>query len=185
MSDLGIRQDFIEGVHEVFSTLFNVGSSDGILFYPLNDEELDIYGEIPYKEYKEPYNLIAQVRMNPQEGINEVAERKYDATFVIPLKSFMDNNIDVSRKNLLELQKGVICWDGIYYKIELITPKAFVEDVFLLYDFNCVEDKELDTIVVYKSEEAEDEEFALLNDDTYRVELEDEEDIDLIGEEDV
>lgn len=157
MSDLQIRNDFIEGVHEVFTSLFNYGEGDGILFYPYYKNELNIYGEDEYKEYKKPYNLIAQVRMFPQEGETVVDERKYDATFVIPLKSFMDNNIDVSRESLLELQKGVICWDGIYYQIELIKPKAFVEDVFLLYDFNCIEDKSMQTIVVYEDLDDEEE----------------------------
>ena len=149
MSDLDIRQDFIEGVEEVFTTLFNTGHDDGILFYPLAEDGTNFYKENKAKEYLPPYNLVAKVELFPEEAQEIVEGKKETATFTVPVSSFLENDIPHSNRDLDEMRKGLIFFDDTYYEILLIRPRAFVEDIFLLYEFKCCEDletKEVDII---------------------------------------
>lgn len=166
MADTSIQRDFIDGVQEVFTTLFNEGISDGVEFYPFHNEESDIYGEVPYKEYLPPVYLVAKVELFPKEGNTDVEAQKEDATFTITYKSLAEvRGIDVSNKNLAELRKGYIKYKDTFYEINDIKPRAYVEDVFLLYEFHCVEDLEVDELIIYIDTPEEDEETQINGDE--------------------
>ena len=46
------------------------------------------------------------------------------------------------------LRKGVIEFHGVFYTIDNIIPKDFIQDCFLLYHFKCTEDKYVTSILV-------------------------------------
>lgn len=153
MADLSIRNDFLGGTQEIFTTMFNDGVSDGLDLYLLSDKtKTSSYGESKVKIYKAPIKLVTQARINPTQGEQDVETVKGDAQFVVPLKDMMDKDIDVSVKGLAVLRKGVIDFHGTFYTIDNILPKAYVEDVFLLYTFVCTEDLALSASGVFVEE---------------------------------
>ena len=149
MADLSIRKDFVDGVGEIFKTLFNEGVNDGIYLYLMSDKtKSNIYGENKYKTYKSPKILLAKAQLTPTQGEQDVEGIKDKAVFVVPLKSLQDNNLGVTNDDLDIMRKGVIKFHDVFYIIENILPKAYIEDVFLMYQFECVEDKHNKSILV-------------------------------------
>lgn len=154
-----IRNDFIEGVNEVFTTLFNNASEgDGVYLYLLSSQrDTNVYGERKYKTYQEPILLTCQAILNPTYGEQTVEEIKDKAEFVVPLKAFLDKGIEVTHESLAEMRKGVLKFNDVIYIIDNIVPKAYVEDVFLMYRFICTEDIHRKVVVrLYKQEYSED-----------------------------
>ena len=149
MADLSIRNDFVDGVHEIFTTLFNSGVEDGINLYLLSGStRTNLYKESKYKRYKAPKMLVAQARLTPTQGEQDVESVKDKATFIVPLKSLQERGLGVTNNDLDEMRKGVIEFHGTYYTIDNILPKAYIEDVFLMYHFVCTEDKYASSILV-------------------------------------
>lgn len=149
MADLSIRKDFVEGVQEIFTTLFNDGINDGINLYLLSkNTKTNVYGESKYKRYQVPKRLATSVSLTPTQGEQDVKGIKDSAVFTVPLKSLQDNNLGVTNADLDIMRKGVIEFHGVYYTIDNIIPKAYIEDVFLMYQFMCTEDKHVTSILV-------------------------------------
>lgn len=158
MADTSIRADFVDGVQEIFTTLFNEGVSDGLDLYLLSDKSTkNVYGESKAKMYQQPIKLVCQAHINPTHGQQDVEEVEGVADFVVPLKDLQNKEVDVSTKGLEVLRRGVIKFHDTFYKIDRITPKAFVEDVFLMYTFYCTEDVHVDEVPVEESESEENE----------------------------
>lgn len=157
MADESIKKDFVDGVYEIFTTLFNDGVNDGINLYLMSeDSKPNIYGECIDKVYKKPKLLVAKAVISPTHDDETVLGFRDNATFTIPVKSFQCNNLGVSKKELSEYMKGVIEFKGVFYEIEKISPRSFVEHTFLLYDFICRELKDYEPIRI---EETENEEY--------------------------
>ena len=155
MADLSIRKDFVDGVQEIFTTLFNDGVTDGLSLYLMSDKtKANVYGENKYKMYKAPKMLVTQARLNPTQGEQDVKGIKDNAVFVVPLKSLQDQELGVTNKDLDVMRKGVIEFHGVFYTIDNILPKAYIEDVFLLYHFECTEDKNVTSVLVEEPEES-------------------------------
>lgn len=153
MTDLSIQKDFLDGTQEIFSTLFNDGKTTGANLYLLSEKtKTNVYGESKYKMYQPPKLLVAQVRLNPTQGEQDVEVIKESAVFVVPTKSLLDNNLGVTNDDLDEMRKGVIEFKGVYYTIDNILPKAFVGNVFLFYHFVCTEDKYTKSILLESGE---------------------------------
>ena len=149
MADLSIRKDFVEGVQEIFTTLFNDGVNDGINLYLMSEKtKTNVYRESKYKKYKAPKLLVAQARLTPTQGEQDVESVKGQATFVVPLKSLQNRGLGVTTSDLDEMRRGVIEFHGVFYTIDNILPKAYIEDVFLMYDFVCTEDKYTTEVLV-------------------------------------
>ena len=149
MADLNIRKDFVDGVQEIFTTMFNDGKSDGLNLYLLsNNTKTNVYGESKYKVYKAPKMLVTQARLTPTQGQQDVEVVKDQAVFVVPLKSLQENDLGVTNKDLDEMRKGVIEFHGVFYTIDNILPKAYIQDVFILYHFVCTEDKYVTEVLV-------------------------------------
>ena len=152
MADESIRKDFVEGVQEIFTTLFNDGESDGVNLYLLSDNtNTNVYGENKYKTYKQPILLVAKATITPTQGEQDVEGIKDKSIFVIPLKSLQDNELGVTNNDLDIMRKGMIKFHGVYYTIDNILPKAYIEDVFLMYYFVCTEDKYTTEILIEES----------------------------------
>src|SRR5574344_1187174 len=97
MADESIRQEFIDGVHEVYSTMFTDGVNDGVYFYPLYEPTTkSVYREVKYKQYLEPVLLVSKIQLTPIQGEEDVKTIKESAVFTITFKSLNDNGIDVS-----------------------------------------------------------------------------------------
>lgn len=156
MADLSIRKDFVDGVNEIFTTLFNDGISDGINLYLLSDKtKTNVYGENKYKMYKAPKMLVAQARLTPTQGEQDVEVIKDKAVFIVPLKSLQERELGVTNADLDIMRKGVIEFHGVFYTIDNILPKAYIEDVFLMYHFVCTEDKYVTSVLVEEGESNE------------------------------
>ena len=153
MADLSIRKDFVDGVQEIFTTLFNDGVTDGLDLYLMseNTSSNNVYRENKYKMYKAPKRLVTQARLTPQQGEKDVEVIKDKAVFVVPLRSLQDNNLGVTNNDLDIMRKGMIKFHGVYYTIDNILPKAYIEDVFLMYYFVCTEDKYTTEILIEES----------------------------------
>lgn len=149
MADLSIRKDFVDGVQEIFTTLFNDGKTDGINLYLMSDKtRANVYKESKYKVYQAPKLLSTQARLTPTQGEHDVESIKDKAVFVVPLKSLQDRGLGVTNADLDIMRKGVIEFHGVYYTIDNILPKAYIEDVFLMYHFVCTEDKYTTSILI-------------------------------------
>lgn len=149
MADLSIRKDFVDGVQEIFTTLFNDGVNDGINLYLLSEKtRTSVYKESKYKKYKQPKMLVTQARLTPTQGEQNVEGIKDKAIFVVPLKSLQERGLGVTNSDLDIMRKGVIEFHGVFYTIDNILPKAYIEDVFLMYHFVCTEDKHVTNIVI-------------------------------------
>lgn len=148
MADKQIRREFVEGMHLVFSTLFNNGDEgeDGVFLYLMSEDTvpLDPYGENKYKKYQFPKLLICKAVLNPIQGEQDVLGIDIDAQFTVPIKSLTDNGLEVTQKALNEMYKGVMRFHDTFYQIDKINPKAYVEDTFLFYEFCCTELKDFD-----------------------------------------
>ena len=168
MADTSIRKDFIEGVQEIFTTLFNNGSeeTDGVFLYLLSSQrKTNIYGERKYKTYQAPKLLVCQAKLSPTYGQETIEEIKDKAEFVVPLKSLQDNDLDVSQEALEEMRRGVLKYHDVIYTIDNIIPKAYVEDVFLMYRFICTEDIHNKGAVQYVEEPVVDENADLITEE--------------------
>lgn len=159
MADESVRKDFVDGVQEIFTTLFNDGVNDGMDLYLLSDKtNTNVYGENKYKIYQQPKRLVTQARLTPTIGEQNVEEIKDSAVFTVPLKSLQENELGVTNSDLDIMRKGVIEFHGVFYTIDNIIPKAYIEDVFLMYQFVCTEDKRVTSVQVEEPEEEETQE---------------------------
>lgn len=164
MADLGIQKDFVDGINEIFTTMFNSGETDGINLYLMSDKtKTNVYKESKYKMYKQPKRLVAQARLTPTQGEQDVEAIKDKAVFVVPLKSLQKRELGVTNANLDEMRKGVIEFKGVYYTIDNILPKAYIADVFLMYQFVCTEDKHCTGVLVEEPEETPPDESGEAN----------------------
>ena len=154
MADLSIRKDFVDGVQDIFTTLFNDGVTDGINLYLMSDKtRKNVYGENKYKLYKTPKLLVTKPQLTPTQGAQDVEGIKDKATFVVPLKSLQDNDLGVTNDDLDIMRKGVIEFHGVFYIIDNILPMTYIEDVFLFYHFVCTEDKYIKSVLIEDSGE--------------------------------
>lgn len=136
-----IRQLFIDGVHEVFYTLFADGEDDGVYYYPqIDGMSKNVYGEQDTKKYGAPSLLIARILLN-EDGMlgptvgSKSPEEVYrgSITFYIPYKCFLDRGIEIGVKDYLEFSKGIIQYKDSFFEIYKVSPTAFVEGIFLIY----------------------------------------------------
>ena len=156
MANERIKKDFVDGVHTIFTTLFSDGVNDGINLYLMSEStKANVYGESKYKMYQAPKLLVAKAQLTPTQGEQDVEGVKDQATFVVPLKSLQENKLGVTNADLENMRKGVIEFHGVFYTIDNILPKTYIEDVFLMYHFVCTEDKQVTSVLVEETEEGE------------------------------
>lgn len=152
-----IRKDFVDGIQEIFTELFTDGVNDGLNLYFLSEQTLadDVYGEQKYKVYKKPILLVCNAQLTPTLGEQAIEVYKDMVQFKVPLKSLEEHNISVTHEGLDKLRKCVIEFHNVFYVVENVSPVTFVEDTYLVYKFECKEDRKM-TSVILETEETED-----------------------------
>ena len=154
MADATIRQEFIDGVQEIYTTLLTNGSeNDGVYFYPISENTINVYQESKYKHYLPPVLLVCKAQLTPTHGAETVEEIKDVAVFTVPLKSLTDNGLLVTHEALDFMRRGMMKFHDVWYTIDNVSPTVFVEDVFLLYRFDCTENKVFDEEEIIIDEE--------------------------------
>lgn len=158
MADKSIRNDFIEGVQEIFTTLFNDGSeeTDGIFYYALSDKTVtNIYGETKSKLYKQPVLLVASAHLSPEQGQQTVEGVKDIPSFTTTYQSLTENGLGVTNADLVQMRRGLIKFHDVFYEIDNIKPKAYVEDAFIMYDLECTEKLDISDVEIEPEESGE------------------------------
>lgn len=147
MADMGIRQDFIDGVQEIYTTLLTDGVNDGLNYYPCNEKTSNVYGESKFRSYLAPILLVCSANLSPEHQ-GEVEKIKNIATFKVPLKSLQEKEIDITPSRLENLISGIIEFQGVFYEILKVSPATFVENTFLMYHFSCEESTNIHEMVL-------------------------------------
>ena len=126
MADLSIQKDFVDGIQDIFTTLFNDGINDGLNLYLLSDNtKSNVYGENKYKIYQQPKRLVTQARLKPTQGEQDVEGIRDKPTFIVPLKSLQDNALSVTSEGLDKLRRSIVEFHGVYYTVDNVLPKTF------------------------------------------------------------
>lgn len=132
-----IHDAFLNGIHTIFTTLFNDGVNDGVNLYRLSDGNANFYRESKVKVYKKPVLLPAKVvsSMHDREVAPEIAYHDR-LEFTIPRKDMLDNEIGCSvEKDFDYLGKGFLEYHGDFYRVIRVQPKIYVEDAFMALAF--------------------------------------------------
>lgn len=144
MADATIRKDFLDGVEEIFSTLFNEAKEpeDGIQFFAFKSGSSSIYQESKFKTYAPPITLVSGVSEVEQDGSTDVEAQKRHSIFKVPLKQLLDKGVaenDMTKDVIAELKKGLIKYKDVLYEIDIIQGKVFIENTYMLWEFHCTE----------------------------------------------
>lgn len=159
MADSTIRNEFIAGVMEVYTTLMNNGSemTDGVFFYMPSDKNKlnSVYSETKFKHYSPPVLLVCKAQLTPTQGEQDVEGVKDISVFTVPSQSLVDNGIPTSHADLDTLRRGIMKFHDVWYLIDNVSPMVYVEDTFLLYKFDCTEQLQFDeeAIIIDEPEE--------------------------------
>lgn len=139
MAQKRISEEFLDGIYEVYSLMMT-----NQIFLKLLDEKntvTNIYAETKQKKYLEPIQLVGKVSLSTNQGEEDVEGNQDYATFTIPTKSLLDNNIDLSPSNYDTLEKGAIQYEGVDYEIKQVRPTTNIDNVFQFYAFYCEKPK--------------------------------------------
>ena len=147
-----IQKAFVDGMYEIYTTMFSDGVNDGIKLYLL-DSSTDggIYRESKVKRYKKPVLLVARVLNNVSDNNDDTveSETKNKPRFTVPVKTLINNEIECSNeKDFNVLLKGYIEFHNCFYEIKKVTPTTYVQDTFLLIQFECEYRKDLNSLLV-------------------------------------
>ena len=133
-----IQREFIEGINEVFTLLFNTG----VLYYLMDDDRTvpdDPYGETDTKYYREPVDLVAKVDTNFKK--DELPEMTVSIDAVITVPTLQMVKYDLPRhtmEDLETLRRGFFKYKQVeQYSIELVRPKTLVDNEWQFYEFFC------------------------------------------------
>lgn len=130
-----IRREFLDGIEEVYGTLL---TSVSLEMLDVESTVTNVYDEAPEKVYKEPIQVISRVVLSISP--NETADRNefQKATFTVPTKQLITNEIPHITQEELEALKGVrITFNGIQYLVDLVVPSVCIADIFQFYAFQC------------------------------------------------
>lgn len=136
--DKEIHDAFLEGIQEVYSTIFNDGENDGILLYRIDTNIVDsIYLEKKVKIYQKPVLLVAKVVSSMQPSGSDVESKIKDLiTFTVPYKSLLDNQIECQTEEDWEyLNHSYIKFHEAYYEVKKVSPNTYIEDSFMTVAF--------------------------------------------------
>lgn len=135
-----IRNAFLDGMNEVFTTMF----TDKVKLFLLdtNLTYTNIYKESPQKVYSTPVSLSAKVVPTFEQGENSVEGIQISAEITVPTKQLILNNIPrFTEEDLETLRKAKFEYKGCEYLIEKVAPRTLVADEWQFYVFSCRVDK--------------------------------------------
>lgn len=153
-----IYTEFLEGIHEVYSTVFTDGIEDGIKLYRLSDDNFTtLYKERKVKRYKEPILLVAKAVSGVQVNDVEVADETIDKpTFTVPYKSMLDNGLICQTEEDWDyLDKSFIEFHNAFYEVKKTRPSTFIQDTFMMIVFECEYRKDIKDLLLEEKEEEE------------------------------
>lgn len=136
MADLTIQNAFLDGIEEIFSTMF----TDRLQLRLLDEEatQTNIYEETTDKVYLDPIQLIGRIQTTFTQGENPVESVQIDAVITIPTKQLITNQIPHEMESDLDtLKKAKFAYDGFEYLVEKVVPKTLVADKWQMYSFEC------------------------------------------------
>lgn len=136
MADLTIQNAFLDGIEEIFSTMF----TDRLQLRLLDEEatQTNIYKETTDKVYLDPIQLIGRIQTTFTQGENPVESVQIDAIITIPTKQLITNQIPHETDSDLEtLKKAKFAYDGFEYLVEKVVPKTLIADKWQMYSFEC------------------------------------------------
>ena len=135
-----IQNAFLDGLEEVYTIMF----TDNIKLRLLDEEETvtNVYGESSEKVYAPPIPLVGRITTTFTQGENPIEGVHIDAVITIPTKQLISNQIPHKSDSDLEtLKKGKMLYGDFEYRIQKVTPKTLVADMWQLYEFHCYVDK--------------------------------------------
>ena len=155
--DKEIRKDFIEGIYEVYSTVFTDGVNDGIELFRFSDNVSNLYKETKIKVYKKPVLLVAKASAGIQVTDIEVGDEILDKpTFKVPYKSLLDNGIECQTEADWDyLEKSYIKFHNAFYEVQQVKPETFIEDSFMFISFGCEYRRDITSLILEKDEEGD------------------------------
>ncbi len=135
---LDIQNAFLEGINEVFYTLF----TETVKFYLMDESATPvhpIYGESPEKVYLPPYDIVAKVVTSFNKEDLPDLTLEIDAIITVPTRMMIYHNIP---RNTLEdldrLRKAKFAYKEIdNYLVERVGQKTLVADEWQFYTFYC------------------------------------------------
>lgn len=140
MADLSIQNAFLDGIEEIYSTLF----TDSVYFSYLDEDmtETNVYGESREKRYLTPIKLVGRVNTSFEKGNEYVEGINIDCVITIPTKQLITYNIPCETEEDFEvLRKGMFTYGSIQYLVTKVSPRTLIADKWHLYDFHCSVDK--------------------------------------------
>ena len=140
MADLTVQNAFLDGIEEIFSTMF----TDRLQLRLLDEEDTqtNIYEESSDKQYLDPIQLIGRIQTTFTQGENPVESVQIDAVITIPTKQLITKQIPHETDSDLEtLKKAKFAYDGFEYLVEKVVPKTLIADKWQMYSFECRVDK--------------------------------------------
>ena len=154
-----IQKAFLEGINEVYSTLFTDGKQDGVKLYLLDSSTKGgIYRESKVKRYKRPVLLVCKAQLNPSKTDESVeSEIKTHPKFTVPTQSLLDNGIECQKEcDLDTLKRGYMEFHNSFYEIKNVTPNTFLADTFMTLLFECEYRKDVKEILVVEDNLSEE-----------------------------
>lgn len=140
MADTKIQQAFLDGIEEIFATMF----TNRIKFYLLDEKatSVNVYEETVSKKYLDPIQLVGRVQTTFKQGTEPIESVDIEATISIPTKQLITHQLPhITESDLETLRKGKFEYDGFEYLVERVVPKTLVADKWQMYDFICRVDK--------------------------------------------
>lgn len=148
-----IRQDFEEGMDELFKTLF----TEDVLLYLLDEQatETNVYNETGKKIYRPPFHLTAKVVIGREQGQEEVQTTQQTATITVPNKQLKDLGVPhTTDRDLVALQKALVKYNGYKFLVDTVIPRTHVAETFLFYEFKCTTRDKDKTVYILPGQDA-------------------------------
>lgn len=138
-ADLSIQNAFLDGMEEVYKTLFT--EEVDFSFLDETASKTNVYDETPQKVYCEPIRLVGKVSTDFKQGEQFVEGIHIDCTITIPTKQLISAEIPrKSYADLERLRKGRFFYKGYNYLVKKVAPRTLVADEWHFYEFSCYVD---------------------------------------------
>ena len=137
MQDSSIREALQEGIHYIYSEMFD----PNILFFPYFSSEEDLYLQQDKTMYDEPIPVAGKVtfQREVEKSVHEVEDR-YTPTIKVSKKGFpfeVEGNENFIKKSMFR-------YKGKYYKAFSVEYTNLIQGEPLTYSFICKEDSSYD-----------------------------------------
>lgn len=138
MQDSSIREALQEGLHLIYSELFD----PDILFYPFLRCIKDIYEETEKFEYETPIVVVGKVVFKLEKGDTPVTVDRNNPIIKVAKKGFPISVID----NEDFLKRSMFKYKGRYFKAFYVEYTNMIQGEPLTYTFQCKEVDYVDNV---------------------------------------